>query len=84
MENKFNLPDYCFAEDGVNPGEIIILKYGVSGYYPTGKKGNAMDYNEKIGVTWAQMQGMINGSMFGWDIPGINPEYFENLSNKSK
>ena len=79
MKNKFNLPDYCFAEDMVNPGEIIIIRYGESGYHKTEYKGNAMEYNEKIGVTWAQMQGMITGSMFGWDVPGANPEFHEKL-----
>lgn len=38
-----------------------------------------MEHNEKIGVTWAQMQGMITGSMFGWDVPGANPELHEKL-----
>lgn len=82
--NKFNLPDFCFAEDLMNPGKVILINYGQSGYCKTDYTGDAMKLNEKINVTWAQMQGMINGSMFGWDIPGINPEYFENLPNKSK
>lgn len=80
MKNNFNLPDYCFAQDVMCPDEIIILKYGESGYYKTEHSGNCMDYNEKIGVTEAEMQAMKTGSMFGWDVPGANPEFYKKIA----
>ena len=77
MENKYNLPDYCFAPDMMDENKIIIIKYGESGYYPTEYTGNAMEYNEKIGVTREQVEAMKVGSMFGWDVPGVNPEFYK-------
>lgn len=84
MKNKFDLPDYCFAEEIIRPGEIIILKYGMKGYYPTQYKGNPMEYNKKIGVTWEQMKAMVSGSMFGWDVPACNPEMYKGMKEKIK
>lgn len=78
MKNNRNLPDYCFAQDIMNEEEIIIIKSNEEGcYHPTGEKGDAMEYNKAIGVTENQMRAMIVGSMFGWNVPGANPEHYE-------
>lgn len=78
MDNKYKLPDYCFAQNMLELDKIIIIKYGESGYYDTGFSGDAMEYNEKIGVTIEEMHAMICGSMFNWrDMPGINPESYK-------
>lgn len=79
MKNNINLPDYCFAQNVLNKGEIIIIKSNEEDcYHPTGKTGNAMEYNKAIGVTKNQMKAMIVGSMYGWDVPGANPMFYEN------
>lgn len=77
MKNKYNLPDFCFAQYNLEPEKIILLKYGESGYYNTDYTGDAMEYNRQIGVTEAQMRAMVCGSMFGWDVPGANPEFYK-------
>ena len=83
MKNNYNLPDFCFANDIVEGDKIIILKYGESGYYPSNYIGDAMEHNDKIGVTKYQMEAMRVGSMFGWDVPGANPEFQEELLSKN-
>jgi len=78
------LPEMCFS---VLPdtGQLICIKRGESGYYPSDwstrdKERNiqiADDGNESLGVTPAQRQAMEMGSMFGWDLPGADPKNYE-------
>ena len=82
MKNKYNLPCFCFAEYELEPGKIIMLKYGMSGYCETEYTGDPMDYNKAINVTESQMKAMVCGSMFGWDVPGANPEFYEELEKE--
>lgn len=85
--NNYNLPDFCFANDNIYTDRINLIKYGESGYYPTGYTGDAMEYNKLIGVEEYVSEAMVCGSMFGWDVPGADPEFFrkiyENKKNKT-
>lgn len=76
MKNN-NLPEFCYGEDACMPESVIILKRGMSGYIPTELKGNYMEYNKKIGVSREQAEAMKVGSMFSWDAPGANPEFYK-------
>ncbi len=77
------LPDTCFS---VLPstGQLIIIKNGESGYYPsewdTGNREENRDiassHNESRGISDIQESAMLAGSMFGWDTPGANPQWY--------
>lgn len=86
--NNANLPERCY---GILPstGDVIIINRGESGYYRTGLSSDDKElnrtlvdeYNEKIGVTKAQAAAMLAGSMFGWDVPGANPDCYDELGD---
>lgn len=75
------LPDFCYSYNETT-GEIIVIKKGVEGYYPSnitldntlvGDKRKAEaeklinEQNEILGVTEDQKLQMELNSMFGWD-----------------
>lgn len=77
------LPDTCFS---VLPstGQLIIIKKSESGYYPsewdTGNREENRDiassHNARRGITDIQEAAMLAGSMFGWNTPGANPQWY--------
>ena len=77
------LPDTCFS---ILPstGQLIIIKKGESGYYPsewdTGNREENRDitssHNECRGISDIQESAMLAGSMFGWNTPGANPQWY--------
>jgi len=75
------LPAFCAAVHQTT-GEFIILKRGVTGYWPGEALGvtdqETADYfNQKRGVTSAQVEAMLIGSVFGFDVPGADPDCWE-------
>ncbi len=80
-----DLPETCFATLP-GTGDLIILKRGETGYYhsdwETGDKAQnaeiASQHNSRRGITPAQVEAMVVGSMCGFHVPGANPQmYFD-------
>ena len=78
-----DLPETCFS---VLPssGQLIIIRCGERGYYPsewdTGKREEnceiASSHNARRGITDIQEAAMLAGSIFGWNTPGANPQWY--------
>lgn len=91
---RASLPEKCFSYLETT-GEMIIIEKGEKGYTPTNAyaegvtpREGADAANKLLGVTRAQEEAMVAGSMFGWHVPGADPKnYDENgqpLSPKQK
>lgn len=78
QKNLEKLPAYCAA---ILPGygTPIIIVAGERGYHPAPLNLNVEAYNAKRGITPAQAEAMLVGSMFGWEVPGANPENCEGI-----
>ena len=81
---RSDLPEVCYS---ILPstGDVIIIKHGESGYYRSeysteDKAFNrefANDRNANLGVSKAQIEAMLAGSMYGWDVPAADPKSYD-------
>lgn len=77
------LPDACYSTSEYS-GEVILIKKGETGYYSTpysdqdrNKNREIADLlNSQLDVTPEQEQAMKIGSMFGWDVPAVDPDHW--------
>lgn len=81
---RSDLPEVCYS---ILPstGDVIIIKHGESGYYrceysTEDKAFNrefANDRNANLGISKAQVEAMLAGSMYGWDVPAADPKSYD-------
>lgn len=79
------LPELCFTTLP-STGELICIKRGELGYYPSSwntddrqRNEELAEYNnERLDITANQRKAMEVGSMYGWDVPGADPANYEN------
>ena len=81
---RSDLPEVCYS---ILPstGDVIIIKHGESGYYrceysTEDKAFNrefANDRNANLDVSKAQVEAMLAGSMYGWDVPAADPNSYD-------
>ena len=89
MNNLTKLPEMCYTVLK-STNELIVVKRGEKGYYPQREENapwapESVDHlNERLGVTKAQEMAMQAGSMFGWDIPGSDPDNYDEDGNYIK
>jgi hypothetical protein len=70
---SMGLPEQCAAREN-GTGAPIMIRRGDSGFYPIANtEFDVVLYNQRKGVTAAQVEAMIVGSMFGWHVPGADP-----------
>lgn len=83
-EARKYLPPTCFC---VIPstGELIIVKRGEIGHFPTGAPTISKEDNQEIadeinadrGISKAQAAAMRAGSMHGWNVPTADPRSYD-------
>lgn len=78
------LPAECLTVLRSNPKQLIGIKRGVPGYIPLrvcdsedAARDMAARMNKELGATDAQVMAMEAGSMFGWHVPGANPDLYK-------
>lgn len=91
LAGEHEMPNDCYS---ILPssGELIFIVYGEDGYFPQGKSTPVRDMNRQIatakntllGITRAQEEAMLAGSMFGWDTPAAKPWNYDNDGNMLK
>lgn len=87
MRNE--LPETCLSTLP-GTGDLIILKRGETGYYrsewdtgdKTQNKNIADWHNQRSGITPAQVMAMQVGSMYGFDVPGADPQRYFNEARR--
>jgi hypothetical protein len=74
LETLKKLPEIC-ASRHPTTGEAVLLRRGSIGYWPAGRI-DPDKFNERHGVTAAQLEAMEIGSHFGFDVPGADPDQY--------
>lgn len=59
------------------PEPVLAVRRGALGFYPIYSRLSADELNRRRGVTRAQAEAMLVGSCFGWDVPGADPDAYD-------
>ena len=71
-ETMQKLPAYCFAYHPVTNFAVKLVR-GVAGFTPLDTLMDPVALNESLGVSKAQAEAMLAGSMFGWYTRAADP-----------
>jgi hypothetical protein len=73
---KNNLPLYAFAQSELT-GKTMMIILGERGLHHWDKNNvkSSDELNFLHGVTSEEAKAMWVGAMFGWDMPGADPDY---------
>lgn len=79
-----SLPDLCYSVLPSN-GNLITIRKGESGYTDVTDKHNSREinreladgHNSELGVSKAQEEAMLAGSMFGWQTKAADPASYD-------
>lgn len=76
---------YVDNQSGIYGAEakIIAIKRGGMGFYPIHSRLSADQLNELEGVTVAQREAMLAGSMFGWHLKAADPSFQKDVLDRS-
>ena len=75
------------ADDNERRPGVDALKVGCVGEHPRDRLGArqiADEQNQRLGVTPAQEEAMVCGSMHGWNVPGADPAFVEEMQKKQE
>ncbi len=80
--NLSKLPEYCYTVSTYSK-ELIQIRRGEDGYHKCDLSTNdeaanralADKFNAALGVSPEQEEAMYIGSMFGWHVPGADPDF---------
>lgn len=82
------LPPIAYADNRDNrfgcAAPVIALQRGEPGYHPIHSRLTADELNALEGVTPAQREAMLTGSMFGWHLKGADPKFHEQLQGRER
>jgi hypothetical protein len=71
-ESMQKLPEYCFVRHPVSLLTVKLIR-GVQGFTPLDSFFDPVALNESLGVSKAQAEAMLAGSMFGWHTRAADP-----------
>lgn len=74
------LPEFCYVSSPAYPDQVNMVKRGQKGYFPspyTGGRSKAIALNADLGVTVAQMEAMMAGSLFGFHVKAADPALYD-------
>jgi len=75
LETLKKLPEICATRLNTD-NSAIFIKRGIMGYWPASKNLDVDKFNADHKITLAQIMAMEAGSMFGWEVPLADPDYY--------
>jgi hypothetical protein len=77
------LPPLAFIDNhngmAATEGKVVAVKRGEPGCYAVITALSADELNRQKGVSAAQREAMLSGSLFGWHVPAAYPSHWERL-----